>query len=267
METTKEIGFFEQFKIACTSPRRYKELSSVKKGYVIVFFLIITFLTTVLGFGMDVLGFGITVGGPKNFIMNRLPDFQLKNGQLDMKDSMDFNLLGVHIVADTNKKLVDDDDFDDKYVSEILFAKKNMYVKADAVTKIHTEVKFDDYKNVTFDNQSLLQLMPMVYILLAILFFAVWVQNSIVYLLISAMIALFVRMNFRMQGTNVAFMKVFKLAIYSRVIFEIAETIGITAGWTFFVGILWTFISYMGSYFLIMSGLGELKIPKVKKEE
>lgn len=74
----REISWFEQFKIACLKPSQYKRLLNLAKGKVILFLAAITLITTILGYGMDVAGFTVSVGGWKNFILNRLPAFELK---------------------------------------------------------------------------------------------------------------------------------------------------------------------------------------------
>ena len=47
---------------------------------------------------MDVAGFTVSVGGWKNFILNRLPAFELKDGTLSVDQEMDFEIGGVHFV-------------------------------------------------------------------------------------------------------------------------------------------------------------------------
>lgn len=83
MDKSEKISWFEQFKIACLKPSQYKRLLNLAKGKVILFLAAITLITTILGYGMDVAGFTVSVGGWKNFILNRLPAFELKPGDYD----------------------------------------------------------------------------------------------------------------------------------------------------------------------------------------
>ena len=46
---------------------------------------------------MDVAGFTVSVGGWKNFILNRLPAFELKDGTLSVDQEMDFEIGGVYL--------------------------------------------------------------------------------------------------------------------------------------------------------------------------
>ena len=80
MDKSEKISWFEQFKIACLKPSQYKRLLDLAKGKVILFLAAITLITTILGYGMDIAGFTVSVGGWKNFILNRLPAFELKDG-------------------------------------------------------------------------------------------------------------------------------------------------------------------------------------------
>ena len=90
MDKSEKISWFEQFKIACLKPSQYKRLLNLAKGKVILFLAAITLITTILGYGMDVAGFTVSVGGWKNFILNRLPAFELKDGTLYL------DLKGIH---------------------------------------------------------------------------------------------------------------------------------------------------------------------------
>lgn len=58
----------------------------------------------------------------------------------------------------------------------------------------------------------------------------------------------------RKNREDVSFGKIFKLSIYARVIFELVETIGVTAGSAIFTRMAWMFISYFGSYQLLLAG-------------
>lgn len=116
MERTKKLSWLEQLKIACLKPREYPRLLQIGKGRVVCFFIVISFLITFLGYGMNVIGFSVSVGGTKNFIMNRLPEFELKNGTLEMDGALNFELGGFHIAADTSKDQVDTEEFSNSFM-------------------------------------------------------------------------------------------------------------------------------------------------------
>ena len=96
MDKSEKISWFEQFKIACLKPSQYKRLLNLAKGKVILFLAAITLITTILGYGMDVAGFTVSVGGWKNFILNRLPAFELKDGTLSVLRSVVYILWQIH---------------------------------------------------------------------------------------------------------------------------------------------------------------------------
>lgn len=251
MEGTKKLGWLEQLKIACLKPREYSRLLQVGKGRVVCFFIVISFLITFLGFGVDMIGFSVSVGGAKNFILNRLPDFELKNGTLEMENRLDFDFGGIHIAADTTKDTVDTDEFSTNYSGEIFFAKKEMVIRTNSVQPVQYRISFSDYKNVVFNNQKMLSLIPAIRIFMTAMFFMTWLMQILLYLFLCLFISMFVFMNQRVRNEEVSFGKVFRLSIYSRVIFELIETLGSTAGIAFFSGSLWMIISYLGSYQLL----------------
>lgn len=261
MEQTEKLSWVEQFKIACLKPTEYKRLLSIGKGRVIWFFLLISFLITFLGYGMDVIGFGVSVGGPENFIMNRLPAFELKDGTLNVEEPMEFVISGAHVSADTTKEKIDLDNLSDEYSVELLFSKDEMVLKNSALQQMTSKVSFSNYKDIVFNNESMLRMIPFFYIFLLFMFFGVWIVNMITYLIFCAFITSLVYMNFkaRAEGEKIPFGKVFQLSIYARVVFQLIETIGITAGISFFSGMVWMMISYLGSYQLLLMGLSKPK--------
>lgn len=262
MEKIEKIGWLEQLKIACLKPGQYRRLLEVAKGRVVVFFTVITLITTILGFGLDVLGFGISVGGAKNFILHRLPAFELKQGELHVDQQMDFTFAGIHFLANTKEDKVSMDDLSQQYSIEIAFAKDEMILKNTAVGQVVNRIPFSTMKNVEFDNQAMTALIPVIYAMIGFLFLAQWAVNVVSYLSICVFISMLVYFNqkTRLDQTekereNISFGKIFKLSIYARVIFQLIETIGITVGAAMFSGMVWMFISYFGSYELLLMGV------------
>ena len=259
MDKSEKISWFEQFKIACLKPSEYKRLLDLTKGKVVLFLAVITLITTILGYGMNIAAFNVSVGGWKNFIMNRLPAFELKDGTLKVDREMDFEISGLHFSADTSKDKVDVSDFDNKYSMEVVFAKDEMVIKNTALGNTLNKISFKNLKKVTFDNKAMTAMIPMIHTFVVVMFFSQWIANIISYLTIAIFISMLTYFNqkTRMDRKNkeeVSFGKIFKLSIYARVIFQLVETIGTTAGVTFFSGMLWMFISYFGSYELLLAG-------------
>ena len=155
MDKSEKISWFEQFKIACLKPSQYKRLLDLTKGKVVLFLAAITLITTILGYGMDVAGFSISVGGWKNFIMERMPAFELRDGTLKVDREMDFDIAGVHFIADTSKNKVDINDLSNEYSMEMAFAKDEMVVKNTAVGNMMNKISFKDFKDVVFNNKAM----------------------------------------------------------------------------------------------------------------
>lgn len=259
MDKSEKISWFEQFKIACLKPSQYKRLLDLAKRKVVLFLAVITLITTILGYGMDIAGFNISVGGWKNFIMNRLPAFELKDGTLKVDRQMDFEISGVHFTADTSKDKVDVNDLSSQYTMEMAFAKDEMVIKNTAVGNMLNKVSFKDFKDVVFNNKAMTAMIPMIHVFVVVMFFSQWGVNIVSYLTVAVFISMLAYFNQktrldRKNKEDVSFGKIFKLSIYARVIFQLVETIGMTAGVSFFSGMLWMFISYFGSYELLLAG-------------
>ena len=258
MQSTEKISILEQFYIACTKPRQYKKLLNVKKWKVAIFTLLMGLVITLLGPVMDLAGFAVSVGGPRNFVMNRLPACELKDGQLKLERAVDFNLGALHISADSNKKSVGADDFDDKYSDEVHFSKNNMVVKTSVMGQTITK-NFSTMKNVTFTNQDMANMLPLVYFLIFVSLLFVYAGIVLQYLFYCLLISWLVSLNMKTRNQPMAFGKIFQMSIYARVPCELIGTIGLTAGISFFTGIIWIMIGYLVSYQLMMMGLVERK--------
>ena len=142
---------------------------------------------------------------------------------------------------------------------ELVFAKNEMVVKNTVVGNMMNTFSFKNMKNVEFNNQAMLSMVPMIRIFIVIMFFTQWIADIISYLTVCIFITMLTYFNqrTRMDRKNredVSFGKIFKLSIYARVIFELVETIGVTAGSAIFTGMAWMFISYFGSYQLLLAG-------------
>ena len=146
---------------------------------------------------MDVAGFTVSVGGWKNFILNRLPAFELKDGTLSVDQEMDFEIGGVHFVADTSKDKVSTEDLSNKYQMELVFAKNEMVVKNTAVGNMMNTFSFKNMKKVEFNNQAMLSMVPMIRIFIVIMFFTQWIANIISYLTVCIFITMLTYFNQR----------------------------------------------------------------------
>ena len=85
MDKSEKISWFEQFKIACLKPSQYKRLLNHCERKVILF-LAVDHIDHNDSRYMEWMlhGFTVSVGGWKNFILNRLPAFELKDGTLSV---------------------------------------------------------------------------------------------------------------------------------------------------------------------------------------
>lgn len=150
-------------------------------------------------------------------------------------------------------------DLSNEYSMEMVFAKDEMVVKNAAVGNMLNRVSFKDFKDVVFNNKAMTAMIPIIHIFIVIMFFSQWIVNIISYLTVAVFITMLAYFNQktrldRKNKDEVSFGKIFKLSIYARVIFELIETIGVTAGVSFFSGMIWMFISYFGSYELLLAG-------------
>lgn len=137
---------------------------------------------------------------------------------------------------------------------ELVFAKNEMVVK-NIVGNMMNTFSFKNMKNVEFNNQAMLSMVPMIRIFIVIMFFTQWIANIISYLTVCIFITMLTYFNqrTRMDRKNredVSFGKIFKLSTAPELYLSWWKRLRFhAAGSAIFTGMAWMFISYFGSYF------------------
>ena len=109
------------------------------------------------------------------------------------------------------------EDLSNEYSMELAFAKNEM-VKNTAVGNMMNKISFKDFKDVVFNNQAMLSMVPMIHIFIVIMFFTQWIANIISYLTVCIFITMLVYFNQRTRidrkdKEDVSFGKIFKLCM------------------------------------------------------
>lgn len=258
MDNTEKISIWDQFWISCTKPSQYKKLIGVSKGKIVIFVLLVTLITTLFGTVIDLFGLNVSIGGVDNFIENRLPKFQLKNGALTADEDMDFTVSGVRIIMNTKEKTVSESEFNNQAAMEIYFSNTQMVSQNHAIGQKLT-INFADYKDAVVSNDTLLKYVPIVYFLAILTMCLSFVFTLIGYLLFAAFMAWLANWSFKLRKQKIPFGAVYQIALYARVPCMLIGTVGSLIGFPFFASTIWWCISYIATYELILFAFREPK--------
>jgi hypothetical protein len=166
---TEKVTMADQVAISMTSPKNYNKLTSIKDSKTVAFVILMSFIFVFIEFGIGVITFIMHIGGFKNLIMNRVPEFVIENGLLDMESEFQMAIgdMEVYINTDYDTISLEDMESDGVYVaigaSNIVMGVVN---GTDAYD--YLDVKLADMFYDGFNNQALSSTIPGIY--LAIVF-------------------------------------------------------------------------------------------------
>jgi hypothetical protein len=243
MEQGDRIGFVKMLGIAIAKPSEYKNVLNVKKRTIVAYVLAVLLITTFVGSVIPVLAFGISIGGPKNFITKTLPAFEYKDGTFHIDQRIEIDQDGVRIIADSDVEKFKESDLEDDALIELLVSKNNMYLKNSAVSQ-NVNIDFAEVGKGTFDNQDMVEMLPLLYLGIAIGVIAVF-GGSLAGYLISALIFAICGQTFaKRQNKNFSFGQCYIFALMAKASVNIINSMGNAADIDFFQSVIWTFISF-----------------------
>lgn len=254
METeTKRLGFFDQV-IYSVQPKRYKDLAMQPRRKVMSFVLILGLVLAIMNFIIPTAGFAFSVGGFENFIVEVLPDIELSGGKLSVDSRIEIGKDTLtHILVDTSVAKVDEKSLGEGYVSEVLIAGENMIVDNGEMGAY--EISFSQFGNISIDNKGLLDLLPFVYMVLVVSFFANMLTTLTEFLFFAAFIALFCWGPFSMRDVaKISYGKAFALAVYAHAVPELIVAFNGSAG-IISNQLIVSYAATAAAMFLLVSGI------------
>lgn len=228
MEEKVNYGLFDQIPISFFRPSRYKELLSIKRRLLVGFVIIVTFLSFVLESLIPFLAWDVSIGGLDNLMVNGIPRFSLENGVFEIENPIEIKIPGkFYIKADSDVDTYTRDDLDGNYSEIILISRNNLISQHSGMLYA---VKFSDVKQ-TMNNQTLLETLPVVKVMLAIIFVFIYIGKVLGFLLSAVFFAFLSRTMARdKEGNTVPFNTAFIFALYARAPFVLVSGINMCLG-------------------------------------
>lgn len=243
MEQADRIGFVKMLEIAVAKPLEYKKALNIRKRTLVCFVILVTMITTFIGSALPLLSFGISIGGPKHFITETLPAFEYKDGTFHIDQRIEIVQDGVRVIADSDVEEFKKSDLDDDTMIELLVSKNNLYLKNAAVSQV-INIKFSDVGKGTFNNQDMLELLPLFYLGLLFGVIMVYFANILGYLISALIFALFGQSFCKKLNKQFSFKQCYVFALMAKTLVCIINNMGVAADIAFLQSTIWIFISF-----------------------
>ncbi len=226
----EKTGLIDGFFIACFRPSEYdttlmKNSTGRLIRHLLVLMAFVVFIDTVIPFA----AWDASVGGLSNLFLKGIPEFSLKNGSLEAKEPLEFALgNALHVKVDADKESFDKDDIKMEYAQEFLLSHSNLVMSADYAVR---EVKLADWKDISIDNRTLVDMLPVFRIVITISILMSLGIRIAEYLFTALFYAFFCRRSVRTEdGKSVSFGQAFIISIYAKTLFAIIGSVDTALG-------------------------------------
>lgn len=227
-----EMKLTERFMIAMFSPGDYqKTLLRLSAKKMVGYFLCLILLLTVIWNVIPTVGAVAGMGGFRQIIEERIPDFELKDGNffLNERIEIDDEQAGVYILIDTNEEVFTKEDVEARggVVETILVSRTNAQVSSmvGGIGAMIQEYRFSDFGDLQMTNQDLIDMIPFYYVLMFVSFIAMYIGMGIRYMFSALFYTIFVFFMTRMLMIDNEFGEVYKTAMYAKTIGAIVEAV------------------------------------------
>lgn len=215
------MTFSEQIVYAMFNPNKYKELIQLKKGRFVLFAMVISMVLGIVNFVVPTSAWIARFGGFEKLFDRKIGNIIYENGELkdDTKYEMSFN--GTHFKINTDEETVPKSEMkkDGIYVT---FGSKYAQMSSVYDEKVHTYQSFG-YAGMLpegFDNQSLVDFIPTIYVYLVLVFITSCIGYYIRYAFFAIILSFMINTINQKLELGLTFTQRFRLCFYG-------ETLGL----------------------------------------
>lgn len=224
MNEEKKTGLFGRFFIACFRPSKYPELLGRGVFSHILFTVLTVLFLVVIESVIPFTAWNISVGGFENLVLNRIPDFSVEQGKMQIDSPIEFDISGaLHVKADSDVNAYGKKDLDENYQEEILISNTNAIFKMGTNA---TEIALADMKGGVINNETLAAGAPMFHVMVGFYFVVAFFVQMAEYLIYAVFFAMLCQAAIRTKdGKYVPFKKTILIAIYARTLFSVITSV------------------------------------------
>ncbi len=190
------MSFFEQLAASITKPSKYfalaKDSLRHKNTYIIVTAIIMSIMTFVIPAAAVIAGFG----GFNNLFSKSMPAMSFEDGVFKASKHFDMEISSVHFYVDTSKEAVTmTDEMSEEYALYINFGSKKYSIIMSQGDEGNVTLASGNLTEILpegFDNDMLVQTIPLIYAGLFFDFLVVAIGKAINYMIYSLILMIFV---------------------------------------------------------------------------
>ncbi len=207
------MGFFRQLRDSFTAFEAYREFAFQKKGKTFKYFILLFTLTFLVSGIRFVFDFNEGAAGIRETVEQHVPEFMLAGGELTVRGEQPiilgddgYTVMIIDTTGQTRESVLD------SYAEGVLILKDRLVTKQNYQQR---EIMFSDFKEISFDKQDLIGLLPMLKWLLAVIAVLgyilklVWVLITV---LILALIGMIISSNIK---SGLKFENLWNMAVYA----------------------------------------------------
>lgn len=228
-EETERMSIADRFITAMFLPKEYGKLLRLSFGKLVQFLLLLILLVGVIRYAVPVLGAIAGMGGVKNIIQNKIPDFALEKGTFTLSEKFEWidESGGVYILVDTDEDEFTREDIPENMVETIMVSNTNILFanQVPGLGGIIQENRWEDMANISVNNDILAESSPMIYAALFFLFIMMYFMELIKYLMGGLLYAIVMLLLVRTMMIDISFGDIYKSAIYAQAIGAIVNAV------------------------------------------
>ena len=207
------MGFFRQIKDSFTNFESYREFAFQKKGKTFKYFILLFTLTFLIGGLRFVFDFNAGAAGVRETVEQQVPEFRLENGELFVSGEQPI-ILGddghTVMIIDTTGQT--QESALNNYAEGVLVFRDRLITKQNYQQRV---ILFTEFKEISFDKQDVIGLLPMLKWLLVLIAVFAYVFKS-VWVLITVLILALIGMIFNSNDkSGLKFENLLNMAVYA----------------------------------------------------
>lgn len=222
----------EQIVYAMFKPSKYKEMLQLKKGrfslFVVIIMLVLGIVTFIIPAGALIAGFG----GFESLFKNQMSTLSFTDGALSLEHPFRMDIGGLTLMINTGHESVEDE----------LLRHDGVYIAVGSKVMrfaFTLDGRITDYQTVDitgvfpegFDNQSLIRMIPSIYVYMVFAFLFRCLGFFVKYAVVALVYSLFINSVNKNMGLHLSYGEVFQLCFYGQTLGIILSNFNAALGW------------------------------------
>lgn len=219
---------------AMIAPKEYNKLLKLPTGKVVKYVVVLLLLVCLIQYAIPTLGSIAGLGGMEGILMNETPAFSFEDGKFYLEEKIETTdeVSGIYLVIDTSVDEYTRDDVPANMIQAVMVSESNMlvYNSMYGLGAMVESQSFEEWKDISFSNQSIADMSGMIYLCLFFVFVLLWFATIVEYLITALVYSLFMYILVRTIMQHVDFGTVYKVTVFAQTIGVIVEAITYSIG-------------------------------------